>query len=79
MSRITVTRPITHLTIGPDADDQPRTVSITKSSSSRIVVKREGTSGPQGPQGPKGDQGPPGSSAVDDPGDLTLFFNNALI
>lgn len=75
---INIVRPITSITITPVSDQGEQQVVVTRASP-QIVIKRDGTSGPQGPQGPKGDQGPPGGGEADDPGDLTLIFNNALI
>lgn len=76
--KLTIVRPRHSIQITPSTDDAPRNVVVTKVEQ-QIVVKRDGARGLQGPEGPQGPAGPPGTSAVDDPGDLTLFFNNALI
>ena len=79
MSRVTVVRPITRITIGPEVEGEKRAVTVTRSTPHSITVKRDGSTGPAGPVGPQGPAGPPGADAVEDPGDLTLWFNNALI
>lgn len=79
MTAITIVRPITSITIGPEVEGEKRTVSVNRTVAPSITVKRDGSSGPAGPVGPQGPAGAPGSGAVEDPGDLTLWFNNALI
>lgn len=65
----------------------PFKVSVVRSRTPRVIrIVREG---PRGAKGLKGDKGDPGKDGVreggviiiepDDPGDLTLLFNNALI
>lgn len=75
---ITIVRPLTSITVTPKQGDVEQKVVVSRVQQ-QVVLRRDGTSGPQGPQGPQGPMGPPGASAVEDPGDLTLWFNNALI
>lgn len=76
--KITIVRPSHTINITPATDADAKKVVVTKVNK-EIVVKRDGSRGLTGPQGPQGQQGPPGIGAVEDPGDLTLWFNNALI
>ena len=78
MTAVTVSRPTVSLTIGPRISDEPRPITVLTTAAS-VTVNRDGMRGPAGQRGPEGPPGPPGSDAVTDPGDLTLFFNNALI
>lgn len=75
---ITIVRPLTSITVTPKSGDIEQTVAVSHVQQ-QVTVKLDGSTGPQGPQGPQGPPGLAGSDAVDDPGDLTLFFNNALI
>lgn len=79
MSSVSIVRPNTRITIGPEVEGEKRAVTVSRSAAQSITVKRDGSTGPAGPVGPQGPAGPPGSDAVEDPGDLTLWFNNALI
>jgi hypothetical protein len=53
-------------------------VVVRSASPANVIIASVGRQGPPGPEGPEGREGPPGSG-VADPGDLTLYFANALI
>lgn len=62
-------------------EDEPEVIRVV----SEGPPGGDGPPGPPGGPGPRGGDGPPGPQGADgsvfdgDPGDLTLWFNNALV
>ncbi len=55
---------------------QPEIIEVEKPEKQTVIEIMAGT---QGPPGAKGDKGAPGSITDYDPGDITLYYENALI
>lgn len=73
--RITRTGPSIRFTSGDGMATRPHSGARAAVRLSKLGLR--GIPGQEGDQGPQGLQGPPG--VAEDPGDLTLLFNNQLI
>ena len=73
--RITRRGPVFRFTSGSGATTRPESGARAAVRLTRLGLR--GAPGDDGEQGPQGIQGPPG--VADDPGDLTLIFNNHII
>jgi hypothetical protein len=73
--RISRRGPVFRFTSGDGATTRPGSGARAAVRLSKLGLR--GAPGDDGEQGPQGIQGPPG--IADDPGDLTLLFDNKLI